>query len=273
MKNLFRLLYFFTFIIIFACNNNKNPAPTASTKSTRVVNQDSLRLAYGALMKQKPTLLPPKQIIEPGKLYPVDEGQTDTSFYVFRAELLKVLEAKDEFKLIEMVGDSIQNADDASEFLFGISSFVEKWKLDVNKDSSQVWSVLTKIISQGGVFDETHDNFVAPYYIATFPDTVYDGYDVGVLTGEGVRVRAGTSVNSQVLKTISYDILPVLNWQEKEDIIDGETNYWVKVKYTENKVGYIFGKFLGSPHDYYATFTKQPNGSWLLTALLLSEPS
>jgi hypothetical protein len=265
MKNLFQLLCFLTFIITLACNNNKNPAPTASTKSTRVVNQDSLRLAYTALIKQKPKLLPPRQVIVPGKLYPVDEGQTDTAFYVFRAELLKILEAKDEFKLLEMVGDSIQNGFGGAEF--GISGFVEKWKLDVNKDSSGVWQILQNIITQGGVFDKTHDNFVAPYYTATFPDT-YDANTVGILTGEGVRVRAGANVNSQVLKTISYDILPVLNWQEKEDIIDGEKDYWVKIKYADNKEGFVFGKFIGSPYDYRATFTKQPNGSWLLTALV-----
>lgn len=263
MKNPLCLWYCLLFITFFACKNTRNPDSAAITKATRPVNRDSIRLAYEALMARKPKLLPPKQIIERGKLYPVDEGQTDTSFYVFRAELLKILEAKDEFKLIEMVDDSIQNGFGGNE---GIAGFVESWQLDSKKDSSEVWKILKSILMQGGVFDKTKKYFQAPYYVVTFPNG-YDLHTTGVLTGEGVRVRAGTTVSSQVLKTISYDILPVLNWEEKEDVIDGEKYSWVKVKYADKKEGFIFGKFIWSPLDYSAIFTKQPNGSWLLTSL------
>lgn len=255
----------FIISLFFACNNNSKSEQTIATKTTPIVNRDSVRRTYEALLKSKPKLLPAKQIIEPGKIYPVDEGQTDTAFYVFREGLLQILAEKNEFKLIELLGDSIENGFGGNPF--GVAAFVEKWKLDVNKDSSQVWQILKNVITQGGVFDQSRDNFVAPYYTATFPDT-YDASTVGVLTGEGVRVRAGTNVNSEILKTISYDILPVIDWQAKEDMVDGEADYWVKVRYADKKEGFIYGKFIGSPYDYRAIFAKQPNGSWLLAALV-----
>lgn len=262
MKKPCRLLFFFCCLTIFACGNDKKADSSLQNKDTRPINQDSIRLAYKILLQKQPKLLPAKQVKTVGKLYPVDEAQTDTGFYVFRETLLQILEAKNEFKLLEMVDDSIQNGFGGDP---GIAYFVESWKLDVNKDSSAIWQILKHILRNGGVFDPTRDNFVAPYYVATFPDG-YDLHKTGVITGEGVRVRAGTDVNSEILKTISYDILPILSWKEKMDTIDGEEYSWVKVRYEANKEGYIYGKYIWSPLDYSAVFTRQPNGSWLLTS-------
>lgn len=250
---------------MLACNNSAKVAEQAAVKAAdQPINQDSIRRLYADWIKNRRDSMPLRQIVEPGKLYPVDEGPTDTSFYVFREGLWKIIENRDKFQLLEMVDENVQSEFGAPT---GVAPFVEKWNLDSRKDSSAIWKTLQTILSQGGTFDKDKQTFAAPYYTATFPNT-YDANTVGVITGAGVRVRAATSLTSQILKTISYDILPVTDWQVKQDTVDGAIDHWVKVKLSDKVEGYVFGKFVGSPYDYRAIFTRQPNGAWHLTALV-----
>ncbi|MFN7115155.1 MAG: hypothetical protein ACK4TA_00050 [Saprospiraceae bacterium] len=250
---------------LVSCNNDRKAAENAASKAVeRVVNQDSIRQLYGKLIQNRRDSMRTKQIVEVGKLYPVDEAPTDTSFYVFREGLKDIIQQRDKFRLLEVVDANIQIDFGGPA---GVAPFVEAWNLDSPKDSSAIWSTLENILALGGTFDGDKQTFMAPYYTATFPDT-YDASSMGVVLGQGVRVRAGTDLNSQILKTISYDILPVLDWEVKPDTIDGVMDQWVKVKLSEKQEGFIFGKFVGSPYDYRAVFTRQPNSTWHLTALV-----
>ncbi len=253
-----------TMMLAIAACGNKNSAPDADAKNTtQPLNRDSIRQVYESLMQNRANALPPTQVIETGRLRPVDEGPGDTIFFVFREEILKAIAQHDEFRLLQMVDDNVQTGFDGQS---GVAAFVETWKLHTQKDSSELWQLLTNILNMGGAFSTDRQTFTAPYYAATFPDA-YDANIFGVITGEGVRVRAQPHLNSQILKTISYEVLPVLNWSGESATIDGETHPWVKVKLNDSKEGYVFGKFIASPLGYRATFTRQTNGSWLMTAL------
>lgn len=265
MRNFAAWLLLLFLIGLLACNNDRKATEKAASKAAnRVINQDSIRQLYTSLIKNRTDSMRMQRIIEPGKLYPVDEGPTDTAFFVFRAGLKQIVQQHDKFRLMEVVDENIQSEFGAPT---GVTAFIEKWNLASPKDTSAIWSTLENVLSQGGTFDKDKKTFMAPYYVATFPDT-YDANTVGIILGQGVRVRADTNLNSQILKTISYDILPVLDWQVKEDTIDGVSDYWVKVKLSDKQEGYVFGKYVGSPFDYRAVFTRQPNGAWHMTALV-----
>lgn len=252
-------------LMLLSCNKSAKVAEKAANKAAdQPLNQDSIRQLYTNLIKNRRDSMQTSQIVEPGKLYPVDEGPKDTFFYVFREGLYDIIEKRDKFRLLEIVDENVQSEFGAPT---GVAPFVEKWNLDSVKDSSAIWETLLNILNTGGTFDKDKKTFLAPYYTATFPDT-YDANTVGIIIGAGVRVRAATDLNSQILKTISYDILPVLNWEVKKDTIDGVADQWVQVKLSDKQTGYIFGKFVGSPYDYRVVFTRQPNGAWHLTALV-----
>ena len=245
-----------------ACKQQSNTTETSSKNSTEPVNRDSIRQVYETLIKSKANLLPAAQIVEVGKIRPVDEGPSDTVFFVYREAMLQTIAQKNEFKLLEIVDDNVQVDVGGNR---GIAAFVENWKLHTQKDSSALWAILKNVLEQGGAFSADRQRFTAPYYTATFPDA-YDANTFGVITGEGVRVRAQPNLNSQILKTISYDVLPVLDWSGQPETIGNETHPWVKIKLNDGKEGYVYGKFIGSPLGYRAIFTRQPNGSWLMTA-------
>lgn len=265
MRNLAISLLFLSIFYLLSCKSDRKAAENAASKAAeRTINQDSIRQRYVELIKNRHNSMRTQQIVEAGKLYPVDEAPTDTSFYVFREGLWDIVQKRDKFSLLEVVDENVQVEFGAPT---GIAPFVEQWNLDNPNDSSAIWETLKTLLSEGGTFDKDKQTFMAPYYIATFPDT-YDANTVGVIIGQGVRVRAATNLDSEILKTISYDILPVLDWQVKQDTVDGESDYWVKVKLSEQQQGYVFGKLIGSPYDFRVVFTRQPNGAWHLTALV-----
>lgn len=250
-------------INLLACNQSADTGQGDESSHLRPLNRDSLRQVYERVVKDRTNLMPKQQIVEPGKIYPVDEGLTDTGFFVFREYLLKIIEQRDEIKLLEMVAQNVKGKAPGDD---NLAAFVEYWQLDAKKDDSELWSVLPSILSGGGIFDANRQKFTAPYYVATFPDN-YEKEIFGVITGEGVRVRAATNLNSQILKTISYDIVQILGQSAEKETIGSDTYPWVKVKLSDGKEGYVYGKYIGTPTDLSATFTRKSGARWLLTAL------
>ncbi|MDX1940832.1 MAG: SH3 domain-containing protein [Saprospiraceae bacterium] len=262
MRSFLYLPILLTVLLLMACNKKSDAVDTAAKDTTQPLNRDSIRQVYESLMKASTNALPLRQIVEPGRLRPVDEGPSDTIFFVFREAMLKTIEQRNEFQLLEMIHHNVEDGFGGDG---GIASFVEGWKLHTQQDSSALWQTLKETLLMGGTFSADRQIFTAPYYVATFPDA-YEANAFGVIIGEGVRARAAPGLNSQVLKTISYAVLPVLDWSGEQATIDGETHPWVKVKLSDTQEGYVFGKFIRSPLSYSAIFKRQPNGSWLMTS-------
>ncbi|HMO37786.1 MAG TPA: SH3 domain-containing protein [Saprospiraceae bacterium] len=249
-------------MLLWTACKQRPPADTDAENNIRPLNRDSIRQIYEATIAQKPALLPPAQIIEPGRLRPVDEAPSDTIFFVYREALLQAIAQKDEFRLLAMTDGKIRS--NPKETGGSLATFVEHWQLGKDKDESAIWARLRQVLQGGGVFSADRNTFTAPYYCATLP-AVYDAEVFGVITGEGVRLRATPDLQGQVLKTISYDVVQILETNATTATVSGETHPWVKVKLADGKEGYIYGKFVGSPLDYRAVFRRQPNGSWLMT--------
>ncbi|NUQ25012.1 MAG: SH3 domain-containing protein [Saprospiraceae bacterium] len=234
------------------------------------LSPDSLsRLYTSYLAKAKQTAMPTQQIIEVGKLYPVDEAPLDTGFYVFRELLRQTVADKDVIGLMKIVDPQIQCSfgDDN-----GAAAFVRQWEIDTpaKTPTSQLWGVLDGILAGGGVFNESKNEFYAPYVFGTFPEQ-YDSYTYGAVTGSGVRLRAEPNLTSEIVKTISYDIVEILETSEAPDTLAGRAHPWYKVKMADKKEGYIYGQFLGLSVGYRAMFARKGPQEWKMTVLVAGD--
>jgi hypothetical protein len=253
-------------LILAACGNDQQSAIDQDNNSQNVeVSKqqiDSLKTLYQTSLTKREDWFPAKFIAEAGKLNPVDEALSDTAFFVFRETLLEAVRKKDVFYLLE-------NTDQFVKYSFGedggLAGFVEQWELDSPEgiQRSEVWKYLEAVLMMGGNFSDGGKTFTAPYYFALFPDQ-YDAFTHGVVTGRGVRMRSAPNLRAPIVKNLSYDIVEILGETAFLETIGGEEHPWVQVKITEDKEGYIWGKYIGRAIGFRAGFSKQPDGSWLM---------
>lgn len=259
------------FLLLLACNSStENVQAQAKESNNNQLNIDSIQRVFKQVLGTKKDPLPPNQIQESGKLYPVDEGQKLPQFYLFREEIFNAIKEKDAFTLLEMVHQNIRTSVDGSE---SVASFVDFWGLDnpQNIAESPLWKELEITLSMGGTFTNDGTSFYAPYVYSTFPDNL-DGATHGAVTGSGVRLRQGPSLDSEVLQIITYEVVEVLELQASSPEKIGEDTYpWVKIKTTQGKEGFIFGKYFRSPLDYRACFQRMANGQWQMVYFLAGD--
>lgn len=122
---------------------------------------------------------------------------------------------------------------------------------------------MTGVLALGGSFsgDAT---FMAPYTYSKFPDE-FDAFEHGAIVGENVRVRKEPKLDSQIIGTLSFDIVKVTDWTPKQD--GGNKQAWVSVSLTGDAKGFIAKDYIRSPVDYRAIFEKK-DGKWQLTAFV-----
>lgn len=246
-------------LLLLSCGNNgadTSQSETEANASVTALDRDTLRSLYQQYYAALEDSLPLQQIREEGKLYPVDEAPRDTAFFVFREQLKATLAQRDVFGLLDVVDKNIKVSFGGEE---GVADFVTTWDLDSKApDSLRIWKLLSHVLAQGGTFSKGGKAFYAPYVHSTWPDA-YDSYTYGVVAGSGVRMREGQSLNSRILKTVSYDIIKVLE-EGKAAEIGGEVYPWIKVEHLDGTQGYIYGKFVGQPIGYRAGFEKGEKG-------------
>lgn len=192
-----------------------------------------------------------------GKLYPVDEAAKDPSFFTFRASLLRAIQKRDTVFLLNIVDPNIQNSFGGDG---GIAEFKKMWRPE--RADSEVWTELLTALALGGRF-ENPQTFMAPYVFSNFPEQ-FDVFEHGAIIGEGVRVRKAANTNSQILATLSFDILKVTAWPTNEK------SGWVAVELANGEKGYVAPEFIRSPVAYRAIFQKQ-NGKWIMTAFVAGD--
>jgi hypothetical protein len=189
------------------------------------------------------------------KLYPVDEAYRDPSFFVFRARLLEAIQQRDAPFVISILSPNIKNSFGGND---GIAEFQRYWKPE--RSDSKFWKTMIGVLALGGSFNGD-TTFMAPYTYSKFPDE-FDAFEHGVIVGENVRVRKEPKLDSQVITTLSFDIVKVTDWQN-----DGNKQAWVSVSLAGDAKGYIAKDYIRSPVDYRAIFEKK-DGKWQLTAFV-----
>lgn len=257
-----------------SCKNNA-PADADTTGSTSitsvptvVTNQDSIKEVYARRMSTRTEAFPSRQILEAGKLNPVDEAPQDTSFFLFREDLLEAVRNKDIFFVTKALDPNIKASFGDPE---GIATFVRIWGLespDKTKDS-RLWDVLEKVLEGGGTFEENGQRFIAPYVFSTFPEE-YDSFEYGAITGSGVRMREGPGLNTRTLTTLSHNIVKINGYSEHEDTIGGEVHSWVAIETLDGTEGHVYGQFVDKPIDFRAGFEKK-DGRWWMVFLVAGD--
>jgi hypothetical protein len=202
-------------------------------------------------------------VAQVAKLLPVDEAAKDPSFFIFRAQLLKVIQQRDSASLYNNVSTRIQNTFGGDD---GIAAFKRIWTPE--RSSTKIWIELLTVLALGGKFEDER-TFMAPYTFSNFPDE-FDAFEYGAIIGENVRVRQKPGTDNPTIKTLSFDILRVTDWNWTELKTRGEKRRWVTVSLADGRQGYVASEYIRSPVDYRAIFNKQ-NGKWLMTAFVAGD--
>lgn len=264
------LIISFGLLLLWSCNQNSEAAQQSNeTQKGSTAGQlsiDTLRQLYHTYYAALTDTLPRRQIIEKGKLYPVDEAPGDTAFFVFREGLKQTIRQRDVFGLLDVVDKEVKVGFGAES---GFADFVTMWELDSKApDTLPIWPLLAEILDQGGTFNDQGNAFYAPYVHSTWPSE-YDPFTHSAITGSGVRTRAAGQLNSGIVKTSSYEIVRYLA-DGKEEEIGGERHKWIQVEHLDGKQGYIFGKFIRSPIDFRLGFEKKAKG-WQIVFLVAGD--
>jgi len=102
----------------------------------------------------------------------------------------------------------------------------------------------------------------APYLLAQWPRNM-DPHAFGVIIAKDALVKAAPSSESPTLVTLSYDIVPVADWEVADKAPDFPQK-WTKVKLKSGE-GYVPEEQIRSPVEQVACFIKTGNG-WRMTA-------
>lgn len=255
--------------LFFACKqdsaNNTEQQNNATSNSVPATVSDSLKKVFEAKIEAREELLPLKYVSENGKVNPVDEAALDTAFFVFRESLIENVKNKDLINFLSKAKESMKVS--FGDPLEGPAGFVELWGLDSPSKiaASEVWGHLETILHLGGQFSSDKKMFMAPYVYSAFPDQ-YDAFEHGAIVGTGVRMRTHPSLNSKIVKSLSYDIVKIVEVvHDKLETIGGETHPWVKVQLPDTDItGFVYGKYLRSPIDYRIGF-EQVGTEWQIS--------
>lgn len=262
------LLSFMLLIVLgLGCGPGQAPAEQ-SAEATPKISRDALRQLYAQLKATDTDTLPLRQIQEQDKLYPVDEAPLDTGFYVFRQQLQRAVQQHDVFALLDAVSKDIK-VSGAKEP--GVAGLVSYYGLTPEAtDTLPIWSILNQILENGGTFSEGRKVFTAPYYASTWPSQ-YPPASHAAIIGSGVRIRSAPSLNSSIVKTVSYDLVRYIETTDQMQEIGGEKHPWVAIELAEGQKGFVYGKFVARPTGFRARFEQTGPQQWVMTQLLNSE--
>lgn len=201
-------------------------------------------------------------------LTPATAAEADFAEYIIKPR--NVIYGEDARQFVKRFRQAVKNKnlpalkkmiDKQGKFSFGghdgIAGFIELWELDKNPEKSAVWKTLTEVMDLGGV-SKSGKSMMFPYLFTDWPDQ-YDAFEYGAMTGSRVNLRTKPSLDSQVIRQISYEIVRPIR------ATDGNTSPdWQKIQTHDQKIGYVSTRYLRSPIDYRVGFNKGSEG-WKMT--------
>jgi hypothetical protein len=194
------------------------------------------------------------------KLPPVDEAAGDASWLRFKKQLVDAIDRHDKQFLLSIVDRNIRNQDERQR---GIANFRRQWELDTN--DSPLWRELRTALQLGSAYmkrEKGPRELCAPYLLGRWPDDI-EPVRHGVVIARDAQVQAEPSNGASALGALSYEIVPVTDWEVDDKASDAKQK-WVKIRY-RNRDGYIPEEQVRSPIEQAACFVKTANG-WRMTA-------
>lgn len=147
----------------------------------------------------------------------------------------------------------------------GINGLTELWKLNHNPENSSLWLELQTVLDMGGV-SKSGKSMSFPYLFTDWPENDnYDVFEYKAITGSKVNLRTKPSLQSKIIRQISYEIVKPLG----SDSPESDTG-WTHVQTHDRKTGYVSNQFIRSPIDYRLGFQKEEKG-WRLAYFLAGD--
>ena len=202
----------------------------------------------------------PPTLAQERKLRPVDEAAGDPSWLRFKKQLVDAIQKRDRQFLLSILDKNVRNQDERQR---GIANFRRQWELDT--DDSPLWRELASALQLGGAYikrEKRPREFCAPYLLGRWPEDV-EPFNHGVVISRDAQVQAEPSSTAAALGVLSYDIVPVADWEVDDKARDAKQK-WVKIRY-RNRDGYIPEEQIRSPIEQAACFVKSAGG-WRMTA-------
>ncbi|OGA37965.1 MAG: hypothetical protein A3G24_02365 [Betaproteobacteria bacterium RIFCSPLOWO2_12_FULL_62_13] len=204
-----------------------------------------------------------QQKAEESKLLPIDEAGKDPSWVNFRNRLVNALAKRDRKFVLSIVDRNIRNSLDSPR---GVAAFRKQWDFDA--EESPVWRELSAALFLGSAWlkpEKGPRQLCAPYVAVKWPEDI-DPFDHGAIISREVLVKAGPSSESATLATLSYDIVPVPDWEVTDQAPEAKQK-WVKIKLKEVD-GFVPEEQIRSPVEHRACFVKTESG-WRLMELVV----
>ncbi len=204
-----------------------------------------------------------QQKAEEQKLLPIDEAGNDPSWVGFKNRLLNALAKRDRKFVLSIVDRNIRNTLDVPR---GVAAFRTHWDLDA--DDSVVWRELSAALFLGSAWlkpEKGPRQLCAPYVAVKWPEDI-DPFDHGAIITREVLVKAAPSSESATLATLSYDIVPVTDWEVADQAQEAKQK-WVKIRLT-GADGFVPEEQIRSPVEHRACFVKTESG-WRLIAFVV----
>lgn len=197
------------------------------------------------------------------RLPPVDEAATDASWVSFKNRLLDALTRRDRKFVLSILDRNIRNSLDTPR---GIAAFRKQWEFDAA--DSVLWRELPAALFLGSAWmkpEKGPRQLCSPYVAVKWPEDL-DPFDHGAIVAKEALIKAAPSYESATLATLSYDIVPVTDW-EVADQSPETRQKWVKIKIKGGN-GFVPEEQIRSPVEHRACFVKTENG-WRLTEFVV----
>lgn len=192
------------------------------------------------------------------KLEPVDEAWRDLSWAIFKNRLLDAVMRRDRKFVLSILDRNVRVGVDGAR---GVAEFRRQWHLDA--EDSPLWRDLPTALFLGAAYRKRgRRELCAPYVHAQWPRDM-DPHAYGAIISKDVLVKSAPSSDSPTLATLSYDIVPVADWEVADQAPDYPQK-WAKIKLKSGE-GYVPEEQIRSPIEQVACFVKTENG-WRMTA-------
>jgi len=202
------------------------------------------------------------------QITPVDEAETDASFFAFREQFIAAVKERDVKFLLDTLDRSVKGSFGGAS---GIADFKRLWKLD--QPDSALWTELLTVLTNGGAFTKDaslkNKQFCAPYSFTVFP-TDLDSFEYQMIFGNNVNLRARPDAKAASIAKLSYNVVKV-DYENSLRNPNRENDYaWLKIETLGGKKGFVGAEFVRSPLDYRGCFEKK-NGKWKMIFFLAGD--
>ncbi|MDH5545786.1 MAG: hypothetical protein OEZ43_09340 [Gammaproteobacteria bacterium] len=196
------------------------------------------------------------------QLLPVDEADRDPSLLQFRERLLTAARHHEPERLVELVDIGIFNGVNRPA---GAQEFADIWRIDAFE--SDFWDILRRVVNLGGGFVRSEKGvlFCSPYIFTEFPGNL-DGRQHGALIKEKAELMSQPSSASDVVTSLSYNVLKVHDWNPVPDLNGTEGLFWLKVSTLDGTPGFLQREDIYGPNEHSACFLQNDAGHWKMVS-------